>query len=542
MQELMTIIIVAMGISIVVNVFLKRHQIPPIIGYIFSGVVITELFGLQEGNNSTLHEVAEFGIAFLMFTIALEFSIGHLKAMRREVLAHGGAQVVISMTLFTSIAYFLFNIEIKSSLIIGAALSLSSTAIVLKMFNERGETNRTYGRQALGILLFQDLAIIPIFLMISVFTNTDQSLGILLGKTFLGAAVTLIVLYFLGKYAINHFLSWVSDTNSQEIFVLSILLIVISASMLAHVFGISYSLGAFFAGLLIAETQFKHQFEADLVPFRDILLGVFFVTVGMQIELSFLIGHIHIILVVMTAVMLVKFFIITSIIWFSTDKTTALKTGLALAQVGEFSFAVFELARTYGLIEHSLNQTMVIAVVLSMILTPFMLKNLQRIVNLIKTTPTEGKIPEITSVGIDHHVVVCGYSHLGRTVVNRLKEIGLPYIVIENQRKLVEMAVTSGDAVMLGNASQRSILESANVKTAAAVIIAVENEQRIRLLTEAISAIAKNANIIVKVSDKKTFAELEGLPVDHLIDEHEEVAKIMVEHALSCEVKPEKAD
>lgn len=540
MNNLIGIIICATAISIAMNIYLKKHHIPPIIGYILSGAIITQIFGLTHEKNDVLLQVAEFGIAFLMFTIALEFSISHLKAMRKEVLLHGGLQVILSMALFSALAQYLFKVETKTALIVGAALALSSTAIVLKIFNERGETSRSYGIQSLGILLFQDLAVIPLLLMISLLSNTDQSIGLLLLKTILSAAITLLILFFAGKYIIDHFLALVTDTHSDEIFISSILLIVISSSMLAHIFGFSYSLGAFFAGLLIAETHYKYQIEADLIPFRDILLGVFFVTVGMQIEPIFLIKNIHMVLLIMISVMIIKFLIIFSIILFSSDRITALKTGLALSQVGEFSFAIFELARTEGLIEHDLTQMMVVAVIFSMIITPFILNNLARIVSFIKISPMEEDLPLKAVKVEENHIVICGYSHLGKKIVNKLKESGLPYIAIENHRKQAEIGQKNGDNVILGNAAQRSILEKANVKKAKAVIIAVEDEKRIRLISESITAFANNVNIVVKVSDKQIFAQLDNLPMHNLVDEHDELANIMCNKALTCKLNNNK--
>lgn len=539
MNDLIGIIIFAMATSIIINVFLKRRQIPPIIGYIFSGAIITQVFGLKQENSQVLQEVAEFGIAFLMFTIALEFSISHLKAMRKEVVIYGGLQTFISIVLFSVLAHFVFGIEPKASLVIGAALALSSTAIVLKIFNERGETSRSYGQKTLGILLFQDLAVIPILLMISLLSNTDQSIGLLIFKTILSAVVTLLILFFIGKYIIDHFLSWVTDVHSHEIFIASILLIVIGSSMVAHMFGFSYSLGTFFAGLLIAETKYKYQIEADLTPFRDILLGIFFVTVGMQIEPVFLLWKIHIVLAVMISIMFLKFLIIFGIIYFASDKVTALKTAVSLSQVGEFSFAVFELARNFGIIDQSLNQLMIIVVVFSMIVTPFMLKHLARIVEFIKVSPAAEEPKDIPSEELENHFIICGYSHLGQTISEKLKEKGLPSIIIENQRKLVDIGISKGDRIILGNASQKTILEKANIEKAAAVIIAIEDEKRIRLVSESIIAVDKKVNIVVKVSNKKTFALLDDLPICNLVDQHDELANIMINRVLKCIEKEE---
>lgn len=535
MNTLLFVIIVATAIAVVLNIYFKRHDIPPIIGYIIAGFSISYIFGLSADHES-LHVIGEFGIVFLMFTIALEFSIAHLRAMKREVLLFGGIQVLLTLSVIALIANKFFGLEAKSSIILGSALALSSTAIVLKILNESGDITRPYGRKALGILLFQDLAIIPIFLMITIFSDDSKSISELLVYTFIDAAITLSILYVIGRYILNRFLTIVTESNSSEIFIAAILLIVLASSMLAHVFGFSYSLGAFIAGIMIAETRFKFQVESDLIPFRDILLGVFFVTVGMQINLHFLLTHFVTITLLLTAVMALKALIIFVFLRIFTTGSIALKTAITLSQIGEFSFAVFELARVNHIFEESLSQTLLIAVVFSMMLTPFMIRNIRFFTDWIKQKThldiEEAKPPQ----GFSDHVIICGYSRIGKRVANHLKASSIRYVAIDNHHQLVSKGQQEGDSVIFGNAAQKRILHKAGLKTAAAVIIAIDDEKKAQMISEAIISYASNMNIIVKVSDKESFALIEGLPMEHIIDENDLIAREMVNQALSCSV------
>ncbi len=536
MSDILFITITATAIAIVLNVFFKRHDIPPIIGYIIAGFSISILFDLS-ANHEALLVIGEFGIVFLMFTIALEFSIAHLRAMKREVLLFGGLQVLLTLFAIALIAHYFFGLNAKSAIILGSALALSSTAIVLKILNESGEIAKPYGRKSLGILLFQDLAIIPIFLMITLFANEGKSVSELLLYTFIDAMIALSILYFIGRYVLNRFLSWVTDTNSGEIFIAAILLIVVASSMIAHAFGFSYSLGAFIAGIMIAETRFKFQVESDLIPFRDILLGVFFVTVGMQINLQFLLGNFLTIVAVLASVMLLKAVIIFLFLNFFTARSTALKTALTLSQIGEFSFAVFELARVNHIFEENLSQTMLIAVVFSMMLTPFMIRNIRFFTDWVKQNTALGSDEIPPHHDTADHVIICGYSRIGKRVAAKLKRAGIRYVAIDNHHQLVRKGQEEGDSVIYGNAAQKPILYKAGLKTAAAVIVAIDDERKAQVISEAVSSYAANMNIIVKVADRESFALLEGIPLDHVIDENDLIAQEMVNKALSCSVR-----
>lgn len=328
---MLEIIVAGIGISTLLNLLLKKFKIPTIIGFIATGTIIAYGFGLHDAKHShELKLIAEFGVVFLMFTIGLEFSVKHLQRMKKEVFIYEGLQVVLTAIIITFIAMYGFGIENKSSLIIGAALALSSTAIVLKLLNESDDINQEYGRRSLGILLFQDIAVIPILLMITLFSTKDIPVSTLLFQTMIAALVLFVGLWLFGKYLLEPFLHHVSKTNSHEIFLGSILFLVLGASDAAHLLGFSYSLGAFLAGMLIAETRYKYQVEADLIPFRDLLLGVFFVTVGMQLEFAIIADYLLIILALLVGLILLKVTIIFILLQFATIKRVALKSALSL--------------------------------------------------------------------------------------------------------------------------------------------------------------------------------------------------------------------
>jgi len=290
----------------------KKFQIPTIIGYIVTGTLISEFFNLK--SNDEISHIAEFGIAFLMFTIGLEFSFKHLMGMKKEVFLNGGLQVCLSGFIMGVMLYYALHLKDETALIAGLALALSSTAIVLKTLNDSGDVSKIYGRKALGILLFQDIAVIPILLMIDMFSSQDASINELLLKTFTSAIILIVVLFLLGKYVINWIFYKVIQTNSQEVFIATILFMVVGSSTLAHFFGFSYSLGAFLAGMMMAETQYKHQIEVDLIPFRDLLLGLFFITVGMQINFAVVISNIWLVLGLVFSVMVIKAIVVFAIL------------------------------------------------------------------------------------------------------------------------------------------------------------------------------------------------------------------------------------
>ncbi len=535
MEDLLIIFITTLFIATMLNVVLRRFDIPTIIGYIFAGLTIDYIFGLRHIDVHQLHYIAEFGIVFLMFTIGLEFSVKHLKNMQKEVFLFGALQVMVTGILFTAVAHLLFQIEWRVSIVLGFALALSSTAIVLKILNENAEIHSGYGRVTLGILLFQDLAVIPILLMISIFTNEEASAMELLLRTVGGAVVVFLILFVFGKIFINRFFEWITESNSEEIFLIAVLFTVVASSFVAHLFGFTFSLGAFLAGMTIAETKFKYRIESDLVPFRDILLGVFFVTIGMQIDLSVILSYGHIILGLLVGIMLLKATVLFMLLRPFMQNRTAFKTAIALFQIGEFALAVLALAYQNSLIDADINQILIITVVLSMIITPFMLKNIASIADRFFREPEPELVLE--SAGFSNHMIIIGYGPVGQKVAKRLREYGLCYIVIEHEMALVKEGEKMGERIFLANAMQQQTLEALGAKEAQCIIVTIDNAPKIRQICETIMRIDKDINTIVKVRNESHAKIVAEFGINHIINASEAIAELITKEALTCDIK-----
>ncbi len=527
----LSVILAAMFISVAINSVLKRVGVPTIIGYIATGVAISAMFGFHKGNIEELNEIAEFGIVFLMFTIGLEFSFRQLVAMRREVLLFGSMQLLLSAFVFGLAAYW-YGMTVEGAIITGFALALSSTAIVLKTLNETGQIQAPYGRKSVGILIFQDMAVIPILLMITIFSSNSSDIGGMLQMIAIDAVIVGAIIYLLGKYVFEWLLGWIIKADSAEIFMGTVLFLVIGSAELAHLFGFTYSLGAFLAGMMLAETKYKYQIEAELIPFRDLLLGLFFVTVGMQIDLAVVAKNLGWIAAVSLAIMVVKFAIILFFLRFFTRMRVALKTALALSQVGEFSLAVFALASSSELLDPRSVQILLSSVVLSMIMSVFVLSNIRRIADLFYREPEPE--PILHSTGFKDHVVVCGYGPLGRYVASELKRQGVHYLILEHDIHRMELGQKMGEPIFFANAANEEVLKNFDVDKASAVIVAVDNPHHLRLICEALNRVAPMANVVVKVQSETEAQMVDDLKIDHLVIQSEEMAKRLVAEAMRC--------
>jgi len=530
MEHLLIGLIVTLVIATIVNVHLKKLNIPTVIGYIVTGFTIAQIFHFGEASRETLSHLAEFGIVFLMFTIGLEFSIAQMKAMKKEVFLYGTLQVVLSGFLFTFLAFTFFDMSVKNALVIGMALSLSSTAIVLKVLNENGEIHSEYGRVVLGILLFQDLAVIPMLLMISIFTSANASISELLLETLLSAAIVFAILFVVGKYFIERFFDWVTGSESDEIFLASVILTVIAASVLAEYFGFSYSLGAFIAGMTIAETKYRYRIEADLVPFRDILLGIFFVTIGMQIDVTIVGDFIFTILGLLVAIMFLKALVIFVAMRYFMQNRSSIKVALALMQVGEFALAIFALANANHLITNQTNQIMIVTIVLSMILTPFVLRKIKGLADIFFNEPTALRERALVSTGFKDHIIVCGYGAVGKQLIKKFKKNDALYVIIEHDVKLVDDAIAKGEKnIFLANAAQKSVLEHFGIKSCMAIFSAVNNPHQVRLICENIDSFGENINSVVTVKNKSQEESIADLNITHVINRRETITDLLAE-------------
>ena len=527
MQNLIPIILFAVAVATALNVFLRRFNMPTVVGYIITGAIIASMMHLDAHGDETLHHVAEFGIVFLMFTIGLEVSFAHLKEMKKEVLAYGVSQVVVTALVMATLAHFLFGFEIKAAIIIGSALALSSTAIVLKMLNESGQIKTPVGRSALGILIFQDIAVIPILLMITIFTSVDKSLGALLGQTAIDAVITVGVLVLAGKFLLGHLFRIVSATNSKEIYMGSILLTVVGASYVAHHFGFSYSLGGFIAGMMIADTIYKYQVEADLIPFRDLLLGVFFVSVGMQIDFNVVVQNILTILGLVVSLMLVKAIVLFLIVVISEKKQDALKTALTLSQVGEFALVVLSMVLANQMLDPELVQVLIVTIVLSMIATPFLIDQSDNIVRLVFRTSVQPAYLDAATM-LSGHVVLLGFGSFGQLVSKMLDKTDISYVVVTDDTDDYVKAREMGKNAVYGDVSDRVILQQVGIQKAMSTILALDEVDAVKRASAAISMIDPALKVIAKVPTEQEKGELETFDLQLVLDGNTQTADLIV--------------
>jgi CPA2 family monovalent cation:H+ antiporter-2 len=524
----MLIVIATVAIATLLNVLLRRINMPTVIGYIFTGVIIGAIFHLKVHGNEQLEHIAEFGVVFLMFTIGLEFSISYLNKMKKEVFAFGFLQVFITGIVLALLAHYFFSIEYKAAIIAGFGLSLSSTAIVLKILNETGQISSDYGRNSLGILIFQDIAVIPILLMVTIFTNVDKSLSVLLVETAIDAAIALSILVILGKFALSYFFKIVSNTNSKEIYMGSILFVVIGASYIAHYFGFSYSLGAFIAGMMIADTIYKYQVEADLIPFRDLLLGVFFVSIGLQIDLNIIKENILIILGLSIAIMLIKATVTFLILFVSNTSKTSLKSALTLSEIGEFSLVVFSLLLANQMMDETIIQILMSTIVLTMISTPFLINNLDAIVGLvIKSSIKDESIDKSSILG--GYVILCGYGTFGQAVSEKLDNENINHVIITDDTDDYVKAKEAERNVVYGDAGDGVLLKRLKIEEAMSTVIALESIEEIQKVSAAITLIDPEIKIIAKIASEKDKGNLNQFNHDFLLDGNSHTANLLVD-------------
>jgi CPA2 family monovalent cation:H+ antiporter-2 len=530
MDQLLLAIFLTLAIAAVLSIILKRFGISHIIGYIFTGTVISYLFGFNGLNIDTLNVVGEFGIVFLMFTIGLELSLRKIRSMKEILLTNGVLQVGLSAVVIYVLSFYLFGLDLNTSVIVALAFSLSSTAIVLTYLKHSKDILTPYGQISMGILIFQDLAVIPILLLITFLSHDDLSIGEVLVKTVLSAAVVVAFMFTIGEKVVNALLKFSAKTELEELFLGAVFAIVIGASLLAHGMGFTYSLGAFIAGMIIADTDYSVKVESDIASYRDLLLGIFFFGVGTKIDLLYFLEHIHIILFVFLLVMLIKAFVIYAIIRRNSDKNTSAKTALALSQIGEFSFAVFALAGSEGLIGNETASILILVSVISIILTPFVVNNIYKLSSYFEKEFYESDV--ITPIGQKDHVVVAGFSMLGKIVCADLKARGVSFVIISDNLKHVLHARKLGYMAYFGHLNKLPVLESLMVDEAKAVILTVSSEHNKRLISEAVRSFSDRPRIIMKIDGAEERKQMRDLNTVEFVDASFEVSNLLIDRAM----------
>jgi len=377
-------ILLLLASAVFIIILFRRLRLPAIVGYLCIGVILGPYAaGLIEDHQVT-KDIAEFGIVFLLFMIGLEFSVKKLLAMKQTVLGYGGLQVGIAILVSTLVGVNL-GMTLQSAIVVGSIVAMSSTAIVLRELTDRKETGLTFSQNAIGILLFQDIAAVPLLILIPALAGAESgSLTFTLGFSALKGLLAIGILLVLGRVVLRPVFREIHEIKSQELFTLSALLVTLGCAWISHTLGLSLALGGFLAGMMLGETQYRQQIENDVRPFRDVFLGLFFITIGAQFDVSILSSGWMWLLLLFSALVIFKTLLITGLgLVFKHQKTTALSTGLVLAHGGEFGLAILSLAMTYDLLPKEYGQMMLGAIILSMAVTPFMIRHHERVVKLL---------------------------------------------------------------------------------------------------------------------------------------------------------------
>ena len=488
-------------------------------------------------DNESSRHIAEFGIVFLMFSIGLEFSLPKLNSMRGILFGLGGAQVAITL-LFTVLFSRLVGLDFYAAFIIGSALTMSSTAIVSKILMERIDLNSRHGRLSIGILLFQDIALIPIIILIQAFGSEISGLTAIIGTTILKVSILLVILFWLGKPVMNFWFGMVARQKSRELFVLNVLMITMIFAYLTEYAGLSYALGAFLAGMLISETRYRYQVESDISSFRDILLGLFFISIGMMLNLSVFIEYFSIIFLVFVGFVLFKATLIACLTKiFKYELGVGIRTGIILSQAGEFSFVILALGMEQELISGEVLQIILSVCLLSMMLAPIIIPYNGRIARYISKNYQRNNnqnIQKIDEVGKDmkDHVILCGYGRSGQFLARFLKEEGISYIAIDMDANRVNDASNAGDIVMFGDASRRLVLNAAGLSKAKAIVIAYADDRASSKVIQVIRESFPNLPIIVRTLDETSILQLQNDGASEVVPEILEGSLMLASHAL----------
>lgn len=541
MEHFLFTLFLALFTATILNIIFKKLGISQIIGYILTGVIISYGFHLKGGNISSLDAIAEFGIVFLMFTIGLEISFDKIRKMKEILLLNGFLQVHISAGLIFLATYFIFHLSFQISLIIAFAFSLSSTAIVLPYLKSSKDIHTPYGEKTTAILIYQDLAVIPILLLISFLTNEKLSITEVIINTFLSAALITLFMFIFGKKIIDWLLQFSSNTRLEELFISAVFSIVIGAALLAEYLGFTYSLGAFLAGMIIADTKFRIKVESDISNFKDLLLGTFFFTVGTKIDIIYFLENTHIIVGLFLLIMIIKGLVVYLIIRRKSDNNTSVKSVIALCQVGEFSFAIFTLASSQHVIPVETANFLTLISVMSMILTPFFLNNIYKISSLLSKDLYESD--NIQPLDEQNHIIICGFSILGRVVARDLADRNMPFIIVTNDLRQVQFATKMGYKAYFGHLQKKSVLEALRVEKSSSIIVTITETYDKILICDAILKYCPDANIILKYESIEEKHLLIDLNIKKFVHAHAEVGRLLVEEAThSCDLSLHKYD
>jgi CPA2 family monovalent cation:H+ antiporter-2 len=491
-------------IAAVVIVPVFRHmRTSPILGYLAAGILVGPHGLALIQDTEAANSMAEFGVVFLLFMIGLELSVERLRALSRYVFGLGALQVVITAILI-GCASWVLGASGEAALIIGGGLALSSTAFVLQLLNENRERSTEHGNVAFAVLLFQDLAIVPLLMLVTLLGEGGDSFLTVLGMALIKAALALVLVIVIGRRILRPIYRIIAETRSSELFVATTLLVVLGIGWLMSLVGISMVLGAFLAGLLLSETEYKHQVEADIRPFRGILLGLFFITVGMSIDMTLIKNEFLLVSMIVISLMVGKTVVIAILCRaFGLKTASSLRVGLLLSQGGEFGFVLFLAASSYDILALNTAQILLASITLTMIATPLMIY----IGNLITVRLARGE--ELPVAGVDEinhevmhgHVVIAGFGRVGQTIAKALSMGGVSYVALDMDSARVRRCRSNGMPVFFGDASQIDVLNAAGALHAKGAIVTIDQTAAADHIVSALHEFAPTLPIFVRASD-----------------------------------------
>ena len=537
MFESIQLIILLLVSSVLMVALFRYLRLAPMIAYFVVGLLLGPYaFGILPDSESSRHFV-EFGIVFLMFTIGLEFSLPKLNSMRNILFGLGGAQVLI--TLATTIVFSTFlGLDLAAAFIIGSALTMSSTAIVSKILMERIDLHSRHGQLSIGILLFQDIAVIPILILIPVFNAQVVDLYSLLWISLFKILLLLFILFRVGRPVMNFWFGIVAKQKSRELFVLNVLMITLIFAYVTKLTGLSYALGAFLAGMLISETRYRYQVESDIASFRDILLGLFFISIGMMLNIEVFIDYYPVIFLLFIAYTIFKIILIAFLAKiFKYELGVGIRSGIILGQAGEFSFVILALGQEQNLISGDLLQIILSVCLISMLFASFIipfngriarylskeyLRNSEKLVNKI----------ESSSEDFSGHVILCGYGRSGQYLGRFLKEENISFIAIDMDLNRVNDAANAGEKVMYGDASRRVVLRAAGIERAKALVIAYSDDRSSAKVLNVIRETYPDLPVVVRTSDDSSIQQLQDAGATDVVPEVLEGSLMLASHAL----------
>ncbi|MEP6943434.1 MAG: cation:proton antiporter [Betaproteobacteria bacterium] len=535
MPHVLVLILLLLAASVVVVIACRLLRLPPILGYLVVGIVVGPHAMAWVPDTVAVRDLAEFGIVFLMFSIGLEFSLPQLKIMSRAVFGLGLAQVAIT-TVMAMVGLHFVHYGWLAGFALGGALAMSSTAIVSKMLAERNELTTPHGRDVMGVLLFQDLAVVAFLVATPTLAEGGsdlwKSLAIAGGK----AALALAVILFFGQRPMRAWFTLVARLRSPELFMLNVLLVTLGLAAATEMAGLSYALGAFLAGMLIAETEYRYQVEEDIKPFRDVLLGLFFVTVGMYLDLHVVWSNIGWVLLLLFAPVLAKIVLVVILArLFGSPLGAALRTGFYLGQAGEFAIVLLALATDLGVVDATMAQLVLAAMVLSMLSAPFIIQFSEPVVKALTANDWLARAAQVTQIAArtmarQEHVIICGYGRSGQNLARVLGAEEIAFIALDSDPERVSEAADSN--VVYGDASRREALIAAGLAKARAVAVTLADVPLALKIIHLVRQERPEVPVIVRTLDDSELERLLKAGAAEVVPEVLEGSLMLATHSL----------